>query len=437
MDPLLIWWFVVLFMLSAFFSGTELALMSLASHKIDALIKEWKLGSVSLKKIKENNDRLLITILIGNNLVNTYTAALATTIAIWIASNSSMGMDQTVAVWIATWIVTFLLLMFGEIIPKSFAIKNAVSIALFVAPIYKFLMFILFPVIFVIEGIIKLFSKKEVSEQITDQEIESFLDMGKNSGTLEDAEHQKIKNLLEFWDILVEEIMTPRVKIEALSHDKTVEEAINYYLSHTHSRIPVYNDTIDKIDHFFTIRDLLKQDKSTQISELNLPEVIKIPLNQHIDTLFEHFQSSHKHMAIAIDEYGGVAGLITLEDIIEEVFWEIRDETDKEVDEIKNIWNNTFVAESTVLLEDILDEYHLELGDFNDNLSEFSGDTLGYMITHKLERFPENEEIISFKFKKNIDGSKWKLECKILRIHDAKIGKIEVKLVNKEKTETQ
>jgi CBS domain containing-hemolysin-like protein len=114
--------------------------------------------------------------------------------------------------------------------------------------------------------------------------------------------------------------MTPRVKIEALSHDKTVEEAINYYLSHTHSRIPVYNDTIDKIDHFFTIRDLLKQDKSRQISELNLPEVIKIPLNQHIDTLFEHFQSSHKHMAIAIDEYGGVAGLITLEDIIEEVF---------------------------------------------------------------------------------------------------------------------
>ena len=427
MDPLLIAWFVVLFLLSAFFSGTELALMSLASHKVDSLIKEWKLWSKSLQSIKSNNDRLLITILIGNNLVNTYTAALATTIALTMAVD--MWLEQSAAIGISTWVVTFLLLMFGEIIPKSFAIKNAVSIALFVAPIYKFLMFILFPVIFLIEGIIKVFSKADVAEQITDEEIESFIDMGKDSWTLEHSEHEKIKNLLEFWDILVEEIMTPRVKIEAISKDKTVKYAIEYYLAHTHSRIPVFNDTIDKIDHFFTIRDLLNQDDSTKLSELELPKVIKIPLNQHIDTLFEHFQKSHKHMAIAIDEYGGVAGLITLEDIIEEVFWEIRDETDKEVDEIKNIWNNTFVAESTVLLEDILDEYHLELDNFNDDLSEFAWETLGYMITHKLERFPENEEIISFKFKKHIDETKGRLECKILRVHDAKIGKIEIKLL--------
>jgi CBS domain containing-hemolysin-like protein len=101
--------------------------------------------------------------------------------------------------------------------------------------------------------------------------------------------------------------MTPRVKIEAISKDHTVKQAIEYYLAHTHSRIPVYNNTIDKIDHFVTVRDLLNQDGNTKISELNLPEVIKIPLNQHIDTLFEHFQKSHKHMAIAIDEYGGVA----------------------------------------------------------------------------------------------------------------------------------
>jgi putative hemolysin len=427
LDPLLIAWFVVLFLLSAFFSGTELALMSLASHKVDSLIKEWKLWSKSLQSIKSNNDRLLITILIGNNLVNTYTAALATTIALTMAVD--MWLEQSAAIGISTWVVTFLLLMFGEIIPKSFAIKNAVSIALFVAPIYKFLMFILFPVIFLIEGIIKVFSKADVAEQITDEEIESFIDMGKDSWTLEHSEHEKIKNLLEFWDILVEEIMTPRVKIEAISKDKTVKYAIEYYLAHTHSRIPVFNDTIDKIDHFFTIRDLLNQDDSTKLSELELPKVIKIPLNQHIDTLFEHFQKSHKHMAIAIDEYGGVAGLITLEDIIEEVFWEIRDETDKEVDEIKNIWNNTFVAESTVLLEDILDEYHLELDNFNDDLSEFAWETLGYMITHKLERFPENEEIISFKFKKHIDETKGRLECKILRVHDAKIGKIEIKLL--------
>jgi len=242
-------------MLSAFFSGTELALMSLASHKIDALVKEWKMWATSLKQIKANNDRLLITVLIGNNLVNTYTAALATTIALSMAD--SLGYDKSAAIWVATWAVTFLLLMFGEIIPKSFAIKNSVSIALLVAPLYKFLMFLLFPVIIIIEGIIKIFSKNEVLEQITDEEIESFIDLWKNSGTLEDSEHEKIKNVLEFGDILVEEIMTPRVNIEAIWDDKTVWEAIDFYLAHTHSRIPVYRETIDKIDTFFTIRELI------------------------------------------------------------------------------------------------------------------------------------------------------------------------------------
>lgn len=427
MDPLLIGWFIILFLLSAFFSWTELALMSLASHKIEWLIKEGKLWSKSLKSIKHNNDKLLITILIGNNLVNTYTAALATTIAIGMSVD--MWLEQSAAIGISTWVVTFLLLMFGEIIPKSFAIKNAVSIALFVAPIYKFLMLLLFPVIFIIEGIIKVFSKKEVSEQMTDEEIESFIDFGKHSWTLEDSEHEKLKNVLEFGDILVEEIMTPRVKIEAISKNKTVWEAMKYYIAHTHSRIPVYNDTIDQIDYFFTIRDLLDRDSSTKLYELKLPEVIKIPLNQHIDTLFENFQIAHKHMAIAIDEYGWVAGLITLEDIVEEIFGEIHDETDREVEEIKDIWNNTFVIESTVLVENILDEFHLDLGDFVDDLIEFSSETIGYMITHKLERFPENDEIISFKYHKLIDNTSGEIRCKILRVKDAKIGKIEVKLV--------
>lgn len=430
MDPILLGSFVLLFMLSAFFSGTELALMSLAAHKVDALVKEAKMWATSLKQIKSNNDRLLITVLIGNNLVNTYTAALATTIALTMAD--SLGYEKSAAIWIATWTVTFLLLMFGEIIPKSFAIKNAVSISLLVAPVYKFLMFLLFPLIIIIETIIKIFSKKEFAEEITEEEIESFIDLWKNSGTLEDAEHEKIKNVLEFWDILVEEIMTPRVNIEAISDEKTVWEAIDFYLAHTHSRIPVYKETIDKIDTFFTIRDLLKEDKNKKLSTISLPEVIKIPLNQHIDTLLELFQTSHKHMAIAIDEYGWVAWLITLEDVIEEVFWEIRDETDKEVDEIKSIWNNTFIVESTALLEEVLEKFELELTDFIQELSEFSGETIGYTITHKLERFPENEEIISFEFDKVHIKQRWKLQCKILRIKDAKIGKIEVKYLLEE-----
>jgi len=199
MDPLLISiiTFIILFLLSAFFSWTELALMTLANHKVEALVKSWKFWALNLKKIKENNDRLLITILIWNNLVNVYTAALATTIAISFAKAS--GLEESFAIWIATWIITFLLLIFWEIIPKSFATKNATTISLLVSPIYKVLMIILLPVIILIELIIKIFNLKEWDSKITGEEIESFIDMTKDSGTLEHKEHEKIKNILEFW----------------------------------------------------------------------------------------------------------------------------------------------------------------------------------------------------------------------------------------------
>lgn len=419
--------FIILFLLSAFFSGTELALMWLASHKVEALVKEGRFGAKSLKKIKENNDRLLITILIGNNLVNVYTASLATAIAIGIAEQS--WLEQSAVIGISTWVITLLLLLFGEIIPKSFATKNAAAISLVVAPVYKILMILLFPIIVIIESIIRVFSKKDFAEEITEEEIESFIDMWKHSGTLEHSEHEKIKNILEFGDILVEEIMTPRVKIEAVSADITVQQAIDYYMEHTHSRLPVYTETIDKIDSFITIRDLLCLPHEKKLSDLELSKVIKVPLNQPIDILFDTFQKSHKHLAIVIDEYGGVAGLITLEDIVEEIFGEIRDETDKEVDEIRKVWNESYVIESSVLLEDILDKFELELEDLWLDEKEFSWENMSYILTHKLGRFPNSGEKIRFDIL-NEEGQNIKdLEFKILTIQDATIGKIEVNMI--------
>ncbi len=415
--------------MSAFFSGTEIALMSLADHKTDSLLKQKKYWAKALKKIKENNDRLLITILIWNNLVNVYTAALATSIAIslWEAS----GLPQATAIWIATWVVTFLLLLFWEIIPKSFATKNADSISLFVAPIYKTLMFVLYPVISFIEVIIKVFSKDSKAPQMTEEEIESFIDMGRKSGTLEKDEHEKIKSILEFDETNVEEIMTPRVKIEALSSEKTVDEALAFYLAHTHSRIPIYTETIDKIDHFITSRDLLfairdwKLDQ--RLDQLELKPVLKVPLNQTIATLFQTFQKAHKVMAIVIDEYGWVSWLITMEDVIEEVFWEIRDETDKEVDEIMEIWINSLVVESDVLIEDVLEKLGLTLDDIWLHEKEFDGETLSYVITHKLERFPDPWEVLSFDLKNLEERKSNKVEFTIKHIKDHKIGKVEVK----------
>jgi len=363
------------------------------------------------------------------NLANVYTAALATSLAISLAESSGIG--SAYAIGIATWIVTFLLLVFGEIVPKSFATKNASFIAISVAPVYKFLMWLLYPVIILMEVIIKVFSGKGTVEKVTDEEIESFIDMWRDSGSLWKGEYEKIKNILDFWDTTAEEIMVPRVKIEALSCHTTVWEALEYYLSHTHSRIPVYSKTIDKIEKFMTIRDILTEDKTKKLSELNLPNVLKVPLNKPLSKLLATFQKSNKHMAILIDEYGGVEWLITLEDVLEEIFWEIRDETDNETDDINKVWKDSFIVESHVWSEEILEEFNLDLKHIWLDEKEFWWETLSYLITHKLERFPSNGEMLSFDIieedddeKENIGG---KLLLKVLDIKDSKIGKVEVK----------
>jgi len=427
MDPLQVFLFIILFMLSAFFSGTELALMSLADHKLESLFKKNKFWSKSLKKIKENNDRLLITILIWNNLVNTFTAALATTIAISIARAGWTGINEASMIWLSTWAVTFLLLLFGEIIPKSVATKNAASISLFVAPIYKILMFILYPLIGFLELLIKIFSKGWNVEKITWEEIESFVDMWRDSWALEKEEHEKIKNILDFSDTDVEEIMTPRVNIEWLSDETTVKEAFEYFTKHTHSRLPVYNENIDKINYFMTIRDILNQDRNLRLKDLKLSEVLRVPLNQPIDSVLKTFQNSRKHLAIVMDEYGWVAWLITLEDIIEEIFWEIRDETDKETDDIREVWTDSLIVESSVVFEEILEKLDISFTDIWLDEKEFWWETLSYLITHKLERFPRNGEKVIFELCNIEDKDCKKIEFKILDITDSKMWKIEVK----------
>ena len=431
MDPSVIFLFIFLFILSGFFSGTEIALMSMPSHKVDSLLKQNKFGSKSLKYIKSHNDKLLITILIGNNLVNVYTAALATQIAIWIAVAS--GIEQSLAIWVSTWVITFLLLLFWEIIPKSYATKNAKMISLKVAYTYKILMFILYPVILFIEGIIKVFTGKDTINNVTNEEISSFIDLGKDSGTLEHQQYERLKNTLDLDNTLVEEIMTPRVQVEFLPSETTLWEAFEYYKTHTHTRIPVYTDTIDKVIGIVNIRMLIseidaKWEKIT-LWELDYPEFLKVPLNQPVDNLLETFQKEHRHMAVVIDEYGWVSGIITLEDIIEEIVWEIRDESDKEEEEIKTNGNGWYIIDSTILMEEILGRFELEFKDIWVDEKELWWETVSYIITHVLERFPEEWEIIEYEVNfDNKDTNNKILSLKVLTIDDTRIWDIEVKL---------
>lgn len=438
MDPLLILLFFILFLLSAFFSASEISLMSLPEHKIDSLVKQNRFWARDLKFIKSQNDKLLTTILIWNNLVNVYIASLATQFAINLSWKFLI--EQSIIIWISTWIITFFLLMFWEIVPKSFASKNAEKIALFVAKPYRLLIFILTPIVFLMEIIIKLITWKTKVTKITDEEIESFIDLWKDNWVFEAAEYEKIKNMLEFSDITVEEIFTPRVNIDAISIEYTINDALDFVLSQTHSRIPVFTDTIDNIEYVVNLRFLIQEQKkwnwNLKLSELkNIDKAIKIPLNYPIDKLLEIFKNSRKHLAIVLDEYGWVAWLVTLEDIIEEVFWDIRDEYDKEKDEIKKIAQNKFEVDPSIIFEDLLDEIWLKFENLWLDEKDYYATTLNYFITEELERFPNSweslEKELIWEWFKN-EKMQTFLVLKIKNVIDNKIESVEVDIIKKE-----
>lgn len=423
--------FVVLFILSWFFSWSEIALMSLPKHKIESLLKSKRPGAKSLRDVKEDTDNLLIMILIGNNLVNTYTAALATQIAMSLSEKMWIWASQ--AVWISTVVVTIFLLLFWEIIPKSIASKNAVSIGLFVSPIYKFLMVPFWPIIMLIKVVIRVFSWKKSDEKMTDDDIQSFIDLWRDHWWIDDDEHEKLKSVFEFYETTAEEIMTPRVKIEAIPDTLTIKEAVEYYLTHTHTRIPIYHETIDKIDYFISGRDLLRELNSwnwdKKLTELKLRKVLKVPLNQPISKLLDIFQKTNKIFAIIMDPYGWVAWLTSLEDIIEQVFGEIRDESDREAEEFVKTPDWKILTNGLVLMQDLLDEFELELPNIWLDEKEFNWETVSYVITDVLEGFPKSWEEIDFEIISDEEEKiKKKLYIKVLEADESKIWKVEARI---------
>lgn len=365
MDPVSIITFIILILLSAFFSGTEIALMTISKHTIVGFLKEKRTGAKSLKRIKEKSDQLLIVILIGNNLVNVGASALATVSAIFIAE--SLSLPGEYGIGIATGVVTLILLLFGEITPKSLASKYSGEVSLLVAPFYEFLMKLLFPLTVIIEwfvrGIKKVFCTNDITTSITAEELEAFLDISYEHGAVETHEHRKIKSILDLGETEASSVMTPRVNVDFVSEQITVDELCTFFFTSSHTRIPVYAETPDNIDYVVNFREAFNWKNEgkgdIQLKNLDLEKIIKVPSTQPIDRILTIFQKSHKHIALVIDEHGGVDGVITLEDIVEEVFGDIKDEKDQEEEYIRKTSNGAIIVQGSVLVEDILEEYEL------------------------------------------------------------------------------
>lgn len=243
---------------------------------------------------------------------------------------------------------------------------------------------------------------------------------------MESHEHKKIKNILDLSETEASSVMTPRVSVDFVSEDMTVLELCTFFLNSSHSRLPVYAETPDDVGYVVTFREAFIWKKKglgdKKLKELDLEKIIKVPSTQPIDRILTIFQKSHKHIALVLDEHGGVDGVITLEDIIEEVFGDIKDEKDREEEYIRRISNEVIVVQGSVLVEDVLEEYRLTSTSVNIS-EEYIGETISYLILSILERFPRNDESIT------LSGPHGSLLLTVEEIEDGKIESVRVEKI--------
>lgn len=382
---------VVLLFFSAFFSMSETALMSMSKIRLRHLVENHVKHAKLTQDLLDHPNQLLGTILVGNNLVNIAASAIATSIAIYFWNNKGVG--------IATFLMTLLILIFGEITPKNIAIDYTEEIVLFIAPIMNVFVKIFSPVVWVLtnftNGLLHLFglNKQEKKPLITEEELKTIVEVSSQEGVLESDEKEIIDNIFEYSDMRVKDIMIQRMDIVAVDVSATYEEVVAAFGEKQFSRIPVYEDTIDNIVGVLYAKDLFFIPVE-KIKQFDIKKYMREPFYTYefikISDFFRRMQGDRIHIAIVLDEYGGVAGIITMEDIIESILGDINDEYDPQDEEdIVCIKEGEYLVNGSVRLEDLNEEIgtHFESEDF---------ESIGGFILGILGRIPRTGEIINY-----------------------------------------
>lgn len=370
---------IVLIILSAFFSGSETALMSVNRVRIRELANRGDKKAKLVDNLLNNHTRLLTTILIGNNLVNIAASAIATSLAITLFGSKGVG--------IATGVVTLVVLIFGEITPKSIGNKRAVRFSKFVAPYIYWLERILSPLISFLALLIRFFigERNLISTPfLSEEEIRRFVNVSEEEGIIKKTERKMINSIFEFDDTTVKEVMVPRIDMVCINEDVELSECIRLAVEKGHSRIPVYQETVDRITGVIYVKDLLKllteSDRKVSLTDFLRPAYF-IPESKKISQLLAEMKKKKVHMAIVLDEYGGTAGLITIEDLLEEIVGDIQDEYDLEPKQIEMINERELLVDGRVDLDElneILPEPLMEDEDY-ETISGFILYKLGYL----------------------------------------------------------
>jgi len=338
--------------LSAIFSGAEVALIGTSKAKVNQLLKEKVRGATALSKLKSNPNRMLATINLGTTLANVGSSALATEIALGLVGNGGLA--------ISIGIMTFILLVFGENAPKSYCNANPVKVSLWVSGITLTFSYIFYPFVILFEKItsviLRMLGSSHHPPPITEQEIYNILEQGLEDKALKKHEHELVHGALKFDDIVIRAVMTPRTKMFMLPAKTLLFDAMPLISKSGYSRIPIYKDTPDQIVGILNVRDLLKhleRDEKMLALESLSRKPIFVSQEQRISKLLREMQGRQTHMAIVVDEFGGVEGCVTLEDLLEEIVGEIMDETDLEELNFKMLDKNTMLASGDVEIDTV------------------------------------------------------------------------------------
>ena len=384
---------VILLALSAFFSSSEIAMFSLAKHRIEALVEDGETGARTLADLKEDPHRLLVTILVGNNLVNIAMTSIATGLLGIYLDNAGL------AVVASTFGITALVLLFGESAPKSYAVENTEPWALRIARPLKLSEYLLLPLIVLFDYLTRVVNKVTggrsaiETSYVTRDEIQDMIETGEREGVIEEEEREMLQRIFRFNNTIAKEVMTPRLDMTGVPKEAPIDEAIETAIQSGHARVPVYEGSLDNVIGVVHIRDLVRDLNYGESSpgDITLEDLIQptlhVPESKNVDELLAEMRENRMHMVIVIDEFGTTEGLVTMEDMIEEIVGEILEGEEEEP--IEALDDDTFIVKGELNIEDVNDAMEIDLpeGEEFETIAGFIFNRAGRLVE-------EGEEII-------------------------------------------
>lgn len=432
----------ILTLLNAFFAMSEIAIISLNDTKIDKLAEEGHKKAKQVKKLTENSSNFLSTIQIGVTLAGFLTSAtaaqsFATMLSDALAKTAvanviPLGLISGVSTVLITLITSYFSLVLGELAPKKIAMQKPEKVSFAVVPVLLFVSRVTKPFVKILSvstnAVVRLFGldPNADEEEVTEEEIRMMVDVGQEKGVIEDVQKEMINNIFEFDDIDVADIMTHRTDMACVDVEDSLADIIQLSMEEGYSRIPVYEEDPDNVVGIVYIKDLLKYIGSSLPEALHLKDVMRkayyVPESKRCGALFAEMTEKHIQMAIVVDEYGGTAGLVTLEDIVEAIVGNIQDEYDNEDVEISKINETTFTIDGVTDLEEVEEQLGIQF-------PEDDYDTLGGFIISQLGFLPQDGDMNTVEFEN--------IRFTVLNVEERRIGKVKVEILPKPETETE